>query len=64
MDKTYYETIDNLEKLNTDREYIHGWIGGFLGNPLREEQRITDGYTAGYDDGKNKSTDNANAWQK
>ncbi|MFC1664717.1 hypothetical protein ACFL17_03710 [Pseudomonadota bacterium] len=64
MDNTYYDTIENLENLNTDREYIDGWIGGFLGNPLREEQRITDAYTAGYADGRKKITENAGTWQK
>ena len=64
MDKTYYDTIENLENLSTDREYINGWISGFLRNPLREEQRITDAYSAGYADGKNKITENASNWQK
>ena len=64
MDKIYYDTIENLENLNTDREYINGWIGGFLGNPLREEQRITDAYTAGYGDGREKITEHASTWQK
>lgn len=52
----YYETIDKLEKAGVDKEYIQGWIGGFLGNPLREEQRVTDAYNAGYEDGSNKET--------
>ena len=52
----YYETIDMLEKAGVDKEYIQGWIGGFLGNPLREEQRVTDAYNAGYEDGSNKET--------
>ncbi len=52
----YYETIDQLEKMGADREYIQGWIGGYLGNPLREEQRLTDAYQAGYEDGGNRDT--------
>jgi len=47
----YYETIDKLEKMGVDREYLQGWAGGFLGNPKREEQRVTEAYEAGYEDG-------------
>lgn len=47
----YYETVDKLEKMGVDREYIQGWIGGYLGNPKREEQRLTEAYEAGYEDG-------------
>lgn len=59
MNTTYYETVDKLEKMGVDKEYIQGWMGGFLGNPQREEQRVTEAYTAGYEDGQNHSTDNA-----
>ncbi len=62
MNKQYYETVDQLEKMKVDREYIQGWIGGYLGNPEREEQRVTEAYSAGYEDGKQKKTDNAEAW--
>jgi hypothetical protein len=64
MDKTYYETVNTLEQMGADREYIQGWIGGYLGNPKREEQRITEAYTAGYADGQSKSTENAAAWKR
>lgn len=64
MNKHYYETIDKLEKMNIDREYIQGWIGGYLENPEREEQRISEAYSAGYADGKQKKIDNAEAWKK
>jgi hypothetical protein len=43
-------------------EYILGWQGGFLGHPLREEQRITEAYQAGHDDGSAKSTENFANW--
>jgi hypothetical protein len=59
MNMTYYETVTKLEKMGADMEYVQGWMGGFLHNPKREEQRITDGYTAGYEDGLKGSTDNA-----
>ena len=56
---TYYETVDQLEKMGVDRDYIIGWMGGFLGNPAREEQRITEAYNAGYEDGQNRHTNSA-----
>ena len=59
MNKSYYETVDKLEKMGVDRDYILGWVGGYLENPEREEQRVTDAYEAGYEDGKNQVTDNA-----
>jgi hypothetical protein len=59
MDKMYYETIDTLEKSGTNPEYIQGWVGGYLGNPKREEQRITDAYGTGYEDGRAGTTANA-----
>ena len=59
MDKMYYETIDSLEKMGVDPEYIQGWIGGYLENPKREEQRLTEAYKTGYEDGESKETTNA-----
>jgi hypothetical protein len=59
MDKMYYETIDKLEKMGVDPEYIQGWIGGYLENPKREEQRITKAYEAGYEDGTTKEINSA-----
>lgn len=50
----YYETVDKLEKMGVDKDYIQGWIGGYLGNPKREEQRVTEAYEAGYEDGSAK----------
>lgn len=64
MDQTYYDTISKLEEMGADPEYIQGWIGGFLHNPKREEQRITEAYEAGYEDGENKNIDNAQNWVK
>ncbi len=64
MDKTYRDTVSKMEKNTTDPEYILGWEGGYLGHPKRESQRITDAYTAGYEDGRNKVTDNFKTWTK
>jgi hypothetical protein len=63
MDKTYYETVNQLETLNINREYILGWMGGYLGNPAREEQRVTEAYTAGYEDGQNQTTASAESFK-
>ena len=62
MDNFYYEQIDKLEKMKVDRDYILGWIGGYLNNPPREEQRITDAYSAGYTDGETKQLTQAGDW--
>lgn len=63
MDPMYYDTITKLEKMGVDREYIQGWIGGFMNNPKREEQRVTEAYESGYGDGTNKSTENSEKWK-
>ena len=59
MNSIYYDTIDKLEKMGVEPEYIQGWAGGFLGNPKLEEQRVTPAYEAGYEDGANSETTNA-----
>ena len=59
MPNQYHTTISQLEAQNVAADYILGWASGYLGNPEIEEQRMTDGWRAGYDDGKEKNTDNA-----
>ena len=63
MNTVYYETIDKLEKMGVNPDYLQGWVGGFLGNPQREEQRVTEAYSAGYEDGQNKTIDSAADWK-
>ena len=58
MDQTYYDTITKMEKAGIDKEYMVGWMGGYMQNPEREEQRSTEAYAAGFEDGSNKNTDN------
>ena len=58
----YHKTVSEMEKKNVDREYIQGWIGGFMGNPKREEQRVTEAYERGYEDGENGNTSNYERW--
>ena len=62
--KAYYDTITAMEKKGVDKEYINGWACGFLHNPKREEQRLNDAYTTGYDDGHAGKTDGFTAFAK
>lgn len=64
MNQIYYETIDKMEKAGVDREYINGWACGFLHNPKREVQRLTEAYEAGYADGYAGKTDGYSAWAR
>lgn len=54
----YREHVDAMEKAGVDPEYIQGWQGGFLVNPIREEQSVNDVYNAGYEDGTAHNMDN------
>jgi hypothetical protein len=57
MDSTYFDFVVEMESKNVDPEYIQGWQGGYVCNPEREEQRLTDAYSAGYEHGLEKTTD-------
>ena len=58
----YHRTIVEMEEKNVDPEYVQGWIGGFMGNPKREEQRVTEAYEKGYEDGENQNTSSYEKW--
>ncbi len=60
----YRDATTKMEEMSVDPEYILGWQGGYLGHPKREEQRLTDAYNAGYEDGEEKNTDNFSTWIK
>lgn len=62
MNQTYRETTTKMEEMKVNPEYVLGWQGGFLGHPMREEQRLNEAYEAGYQDGSEKSTDNFANW--
>ena len=64
MDQAYYDTISAMEKSGVDFDYVQGWVGGYLSNPMREEQRLNEAYEAGYEDGSNQVTDNYEEWVK
>ncbi len=62
MNQAYREGTTKMEEMNVNPEYVLGWQGGFLGHPMREEQRVSEAYEAGYQDGSEKSTDNFANW--
>ena len=62
MNQAYRDAITKMEEMNVQAEYVLGWQGGFLGHPQREEQRVTEAYEAGYEDGQAKNTDNFSDW--
>ena len=62
MSNVYYDTIDKMEKEHVNREYVTGWATGFLRSPKVEEQRITDAYDAGYQDGMDQKVDGFSSW--
>ncbi len=64
MDQTYHRAVTEMEKMKVDREYILGWMGGYLDNPMREEQRVNEAYEAGYEDGKHRNNSNFTQWVK
>ena len=64
MNKEYYDAVTKMEDMGVDEEYIQGWQGGYLLNPEREEQRVTEPYSAGYEDDKAHNTDNFSNWKK
>ncbi|MBT8420846.1 MAG: hypothetical protein KJO08_08310 [Gammaproteobacteria bacterium] len=62
MNQEYYDSVDKMEKMGVSNEYIQGWIGGYIQNPKREEQRVNEAYNAGYEDGENKEQSNFGNW--
>ncbi len=49
---TYYAGVKKMEEMGVNDNYIQGWVSGFLNNPEIEEQRITNEWKSGYEDGK------------
>ncbi|MHB8454970.1 MAG: Alvin_2107 family globule sulfur oxidation protein [Acidiferrobacterales bacterium] len=64
MSNVYYDTISKMEKSGVDSDYVNGWACGFLHNPKREEQRVSEAYDAGYNDGVSQKTDGFKSWVK
>jgi len=64
MNQEYYNAVVAMEKAGVDAEYLQGWQGGYLLNPEREEQRVTEAYQAGYADGTEHNLDAYKEWLK
>ena len=60
--KLYHEAVGRMQEMGVSREYMLGWIGGYMHNPKLEEQRVTEAYEAGYEDGENGNTSNFERW--
>jgi hypothetical protein len=58
----YREASVKMEEAGVSSEYILGWQMGYLNSPEREEQRVTEAYSAGYEDGKDQNADNFSEW--
>ena len=59
----YYDAVDRMEKAGVRRDYILGWIAGYMQNPRREEQRVNDAYDAGFEHGEASDADSFEAWK-
>ncbi len=64
MNQEYYDAVTKMEEMGVNPEYVQGWQGGYVLNPEREEQRVNEAYSAGYEDGKAKTQDNFGNWTK
>ena len=64
MDTFYYETVKSMEKHGVERDYINGWMSGYLHHPKRGPQHVTDAYEAGYEDGFNHITNHTAEWER
>ncbi len=62
MNQAYRDATTKMEEMKVNLEYVLGWQGGFLGHPMREEQRLSEAYEAGFEDGGAKSTENFGKW--
>lgn len=59
----YYKAVEQMQKSGVDPDYIQGWIGGYMHNPKREEQRVTEAYEAGYADGESGDVSKFESWR-
>jgi len=63
MEKSqYHAALKTMQESGASPEYCHGWASGSLANTPLEEQRITEAYTAGYEDGKAGNTEGYKNW--
>ncbi|MDD3519174.1 MAG: hypothetical protein PHQ14_12570 [Chromatiales bacterium] len=62
--KLYHETSVSMDNSGVDPAYVMGWQTGYLHGTKLEEQRVTDAYEAGYNDGLAGKTDGYKTWVK
>jgi hypothetical protein len=62
MTDFYYQTMDTMYKAGVDHQYIDGWACGYLHNPPRGQQYLTEAYEAGYADGREEKPDAFSSW--
>ena len=60
----YHATLKTMQEAGVMPQYSHGWATGALDNTPLEEQRVTDAYTAGFEDGQNAVLDGYKQWIK
>ncbi|OED38784.1 hypothetical protein AB833_18150 [Chromatiales bacterium (ex Bugula neritina AB1)] len=58
----YHATLKKMQESGVSPQYAHGWATGVLDNTPLEEQRVTEAYTAGYEDGQNAVLDGYASW--
>ena len=64
MNNDYFQKVTELEEMNVSEDYIIGWQEGYKHAPKIEEQRLTDAYEAGYEDGENQTIEKAVNFKK
>lgn len=64
MNQQYYDATTKMEAASVDPEFIEGWQSGYVLNPPREEQRLTEAYEAGYAMGKGRELGDFSAFVK
>jgi len=63
MNTEYHDFTVKMESEGVNPEYIQGWQGGYVNNPEREEQRVNEAYSAGYEAGLEKKMDDYDDWK-
>ena len=63
MNDEYFKKVSELEEMGVSDDYIIGWQTGYQNSPKVEEQRLSDAYEAGYEDGEKKIIDNADKFK-
>lgn len=64
VNQEYRDATTKMEQTGVDADYVLGWQSGYLGHPKREEQRLTEAYEAGFEDGQAHNLNNFANWAK